>query len=98
MPLTTFVFETSTPPGDPPERGEEVEEGAGGGRVQLQEEAGARAAGVHEEAEGGGVRVPHKPDQPVERPQGEAHPGKEALSDGLQHFSKLDINKTEEVA
>merc|ERR1712012_752468 len=44
------VFETSTPPGDPPERGEEVEEGAG-------------------------VRFPHKPDQPVERPQGEAHPG-----------------------
>ena len=95
MPLTTFVFETSTPPGDPPERGEEVEEGAGGGRVQLQEEAGARAAGVHEEAEGGGVRVPHKPDQPVERPQGEAHPG---LSDGLQHFSRLDINWAEEVA
>ena len=88
MPLTTFVFETF-PPGDPPERGEEVEEGAGGGRVQLQEEAGARAAGVHEEAEGGGVRVPHEPDQPVERPQGEAHPG---LSDGLQHFTRLDMN------
>ena len=94
MPHTTFVFETF-PPGDPPERGEEVEEGAGGGRVQLQEEAGARAAGVHEEAEGGGVRVPHKPDQPVERPQGEAHTG---LSDGLLHFSRLDINWDEEVA